>query len=53
VALQPLVNMAPAGGGASQLACVSKHWNSLPCGSAKAGTCWVTQAQELPPPPNK
>jgi hypothetical protein len=46
-ALQPLVYMLPAGGGASQCACVSKHWNSLPCGSAPGGTCSATHAHVL------
>ena len=47
VELQPEVYMAPAGGGASQLSCVSKHWNSLPCGSVPLGTCSAVHAQEL------
>ena len=47
VALHPLMYMLPAGGGASQCACVSKHWNSLPCGSAPDGTCIDTHAQLL------
>ena len=47
LALQPLRYILPFGGGASQLACVSKHWNSLPCGSALGGTCSSTHAQVL------
>ena len=47
VELQPEAYKEPAGGGASQWSCVSKHWNSLPCGSAPAGTCSAVHAQEL------
>ena len=44
----------PAGDGASQLVWLTKHWNSLPCGSAPAGTWSATHAHELPyRPPNK
>ena len=39
--------MLPAVAGASQLACVSKHWNSLPCGSVPLGTCSAVHAQLL------